>query len=136
MRKIGCSFTPIVTEKSIAKVWKWQSRVLPKAFERLELLMGKLIRAVLRGRGDGNIISLPDHFHKLRAKHTGKLPFALQPVVQRLGDKDLPTRQGKGVDRLLVGQQMAFKWIITLGDIRDGDELATDRIDGGLACLV
>jgi hypothetical protein len=36
------------------------SRVLKRAFERLELLEGELSRAVLRGGDDGNIVSLPD----------------------------------------------------------------------------
>ena len=36
------------------------SRVLKRAFERLELLEGELSRAVLRGGDDGNIASLPD----------------------------------------------------------------------------
>jgi len=39
---------------------RWLSRVLSRAFEWLELFMGKLFRAVLRGRGGGNIASLPD----------------------------------------------------------------------------
>jgi hypothetical protein len=38
-------------------------RVRIRAFERLELLMGKPVRAVLRGRGDGNITLLPDHYN-------------------------------------------------------------------------
>ena len=36
------------------------SRVLSRAFERLELLEAKVSRAVLRGGGDGNTASLPD----------------------------------------------------------------------------
>ena len=38
----------------------WESRVLRRAFERLELHEGKLSRAVLRGGGGGNVTSLPD----------------------------------------------------------------------------
>jgi RNA-directed DNA polymerase len=59
---------------------------LTKAFERLELLMGKLIRAVLRGRGDGNITLLPDHIRQYRVgkHHSGKHPYG-----HRLGFKTL-----------------------------------------------
>src|SRR5271157_6014522 len=38
----------------------WESRVLQRAFERLELHEGKLSRAVLRGGGGGDVTSLPD----------------------------------------------------------------------------
>src|SRR5208337_972140 len=38
----------------------WESRVLKRAFERLELHEGKLSRAVLRGGGGGDVTSLPD----------------------------------------------------------------------------
>jgi hypothetical protein len=37
------------------------------AFERLERLTGKRVRAVLRGRGGGNITWLPDHSNLTRA---------------------------------------------------------------------
>ena len=35
----------------------WESRVLRRAFERLELHEGKLSRAVLRGGGGGDVTS-------------------------------------------------------------------------------
>jgi len=38
----------------------WESRVLRRAFERLELHEGKLSHAVLRGGGGGDVTSLPD----------------------------------------------------------------------------
>src|SRR5208337_2428272 len=38
----------------------WESRVLQRAFERLELHEGELSRAVLRGGGGGDVTSLPD----------------------------------------------------------------------------
>src|SRR5271157_4630134 len=38
----------------------WESRVLRRAFERLELHERKLSRAVLRGGGGGDVTSLPD----------------------------------------------------------------------------
>src|SRR5271157_5812569 len=38
----------------------WESRVLRRASERLELHEGKLSRAVLRGGGGGDVTSLPD----------------------------------------------------------------------------
>src|SRR5262244_3754153 len=48
------SCTPTATGRSIAKRWMWHHRVLQGAFERLELLEGKLSRAVLRGLGGSN----------------------------------------------------------------------------------
>src|SRR5271166_2546590 len=55
----------------------WESRVLRRAFERLELHEGKLSRAVLRGGGGGDVTSLPDTWV---GNHPG-LPG--QPVPQR-----------------------------------------------------
>ncbi|HET9922373.1 MAG TPA: IS110 family transposase, partial [Ktedonobacteraceae bacterium] len=43
-----------------ARVYTWRNRVLQRALERLELLDAKVSRAVLRGRGAGNSILLPD----------------------------------------------------------------------------
>ena len=53
-----------------------ESRVLRRAFERLELLEGKLSRAVLRGGGGGNVTSLPDSW--------GVTPTATRPLEGRL----------------------------------------------------
>src|SRR5207244_4015417 len=53
---------------------------------RLELLMGKLIRAVLRGRGDGNITLLPDHIRQYRV---GKHHSGRHASGHRLGFKTL-----------------------------------------------
>jgi len=55
-----CSFIPTVINNSIARVYTWRNRVLQGALERLELLDAKVSRAVLRGRGVGNNILLPD----------------------------------------------------------------------------
>src|SRR5438874_5598075 len=54
-----CSCIPPVTDKSIAKRWTEHHRVPQGAFERLELLEGKLSRAVLRGLGGSNPARLP-----------------------------------------------------------------------------
>src|SRR4030095_824042 len=43
------SCTPTATGKSIAKRWMWHHRVPQGAFERLELLEGKLSRTVFMG---------------------------------------------------------------------------------------
>src|SRR5208283_150703 len=51
----------------------WESRVLRRAFERLELHEGKLSRAVLRGGGGGDVTSLPDP--------QGAIPGATRPNV-------------------------------------------------------
>ena len=59
-QKTECSFILPATNNSTARVYTWRNRVLPRALERLELLDAKVSRAVLRGRGDGNIILLPD----------------------------------------------------------------------------
>src|SRR5215472_298203 len=53
-KKIGCCFTPTVTDKFIAKDFQWLSRVPQGALERLERYAGKLARTVLRGLGGGN----------------------------------------------------------------------------------
>src|SRR2546427_1819441 len=53
------SCTPTATGRSIAKRWMWHHRVPQGAFERLELLEGKLSRAVLRGLGGSNPARLP-----------------------------------------------------------------------------
>src|SRR5215510_1282692 len=53
------SCTPTATGKSIANRWMWHHRVPQGAFERLELLEGKLSRAVLRGLGGSNPARLP-----------------------------------------------------------------------------
>jgi RNA-directed DNA polymerase len=68
VQPIGCCCIPTVTGKSIAKGWTWRSRVPTRALERLELLTGKLVRAVLRGRGGGNITLLPDHIRQYPTK--------------------------------------------------------------------
>ena len=47
---------------------------------RLELLTGKLVRAVLRGRGDGNITLLPDQFVKRQSPPRGKPTLSLFPA--------------------------------------------------------
>src|SRR6266481_8266234 len=53
------SCTPTATGRSIAKRWMWHHRVPQGAFARLELLEGKLSRAVLRGLGGSNPAWLP-----------------------------------------------------------------------------
>src|SRR5712691_1695627 len=53
------SCTPTATGRSIAKRWMWHHRVPQGAFARLELLEGKLSRAVLRGLSGSNLARLP-----------------------------------------------------------------------------
>src|SRR5438128_4485029 len=53
------SCTPTATGRSIAQRWMWHYRVPQGAFERLELLEGKLSRAVLRGLSGSNLARLP-----------------------------------------------------------------------------
>jgi beta-glucosidase len=59
-RKTGCFFIPPATSNFIARVYTWRNRVLQRALERLELPDAKVSRAVLRGRGVGTNILLPD----------------------------------------------------------------------------
>src|SRR5271165_231394 len=54
----------------------WESRVLRRAFERLELHEGKLSRAVLRGGGGGDVTSLPDTW-------VGNHPSLPGPIIPR-----------------------------------------------------
>src|SRR5256712_7262627 len=53
------SCTPTATGRSIANSSTWHHRVPQGAFERLELLEGKLSRAVLRGLSGSNLARLP-----------------------------------------------------------------------------
>src|SRR6266404_1208469 len=53
------SCTPTATGRSIAKRWMWHHRVPQGAFERLDLLEGKLSRTVLRGLSGSNLARLP-----------------------------------------------------------------------------
>jgi hypothetical protein len=53
------SCTPTAIGRSIANSWTWHYRVPQGAFERLELLEGKLSRVVLRGLGGSNPARLP-----------------------------------------------------------------------------
>ncbi len=59
-QKTGYSFTLPATSNYTAKVYPWRNRVPQKALEGLERLDAKVSRAVLRGRGGGNTILLPD----------------------------------------------------------------------------
>src|SRR5271157_2406327 len=70
----------------------WESRVLRRAFERLELHEGKLSRAVLRGGGGGDVTSLPDTWV---GNHPG-LP----------GPEFLCERLGRDSSSLLTGANM------------------------------
>ena len=66
----------------------WESRVLQRAFERLELHEGKLSRAVLRGGGGGDVTSLPDPWGSNPLGPPGLFPssllFSLLPVAGRV----------------------------------------------------
>ena len=59
----------------------WESRVLQRAFERLELHEGKLSRAVLRGGGGGDVTSLPD----LGASNVSLLPDTKTAMIEKGG---------------------------------------------------
>src|SRR5208337_1212874 len=59
----------------------WESRVLQRAFERLELHEGKLSRAVLRGGGGGDVTSLPDPQGSNPLGRLGPEPVRLLPRV-------------------------------------------------------
>src|SRR5271166_877699 len=60
----------------------WESRVLRRAFERLELHEGKLSRAVLRGGGGGDVTSLPDHLGGQPPKST-RPNYPPTPIIPR-----------------------------------------------------
>src|SRR5271166_1038653 len=86
----------------------WESRVLRRAFERLELHEGKLSRAVLRGGGGGDVTSLPDHLGGQPPRSTR--PFCLTHAGQATCDRWMPRpplsarraeswRRGGGVQR-------------------------------------
>ena len=50
--------------KALQRLLMRRSRARQRAFERLELLEGKLSRAVLRGRDGGNTVLLPGLRHE------------------------------------------------------------------------
>ena len=54
-----CCYTQRAIDTFIAKGERWSNRVRQRAFERHELLAGKLARAVLGGRDGGNTVLLP-----------------------------------------------------------------------------
>src|SRR5438445_7134792 len=68
------SCTPTATDRSIAKRWMWHHRVPQGAFERLELLEGKLSRAVLRGLSGSNPARLPGIGETCRVQRALILP--------------------------------------------------------------
>src|SRR5882762_1624772 len=86
------SCTPTATGRSIAKRWMWHHRVPQGAFERLELLEGKLSRAVLRGLSGSNPARLPggrgnvpggDEPMRNRNRQ-GNAPYPYPPMVGQL----------------------------------------------------
>ena len=74
----------------------WESRVLRRAFERLELHEGKLSRAVLRGGGGGNVTSLPD---------PGWATTPVYPAQE-------PTRAHGYADKTMIGQPLTARPVI------------------------
>src|SRR5208337_4948045 len=79
----------------------WESRVLRRAFERLELHEGKLSRAVLRGGGGGDVTSLPDTWVGNHPGLPGPRPAGVLPGENRL------TLQGHG---LWFGKEWRVYW--------------------------
>src|SRR6185295_4005456 len=55
----GSCFIQTAITRFTTRHLRWSSRVQPRTFERLELLMGKPVRAVLRGQDPSNVILLP-----------------------------------------------------------------------------
>ena len=116
----------------------WESRVLRRAFERLELHEGKLSRAVLRGGGGGDVTSLPDTWV---GDHPGLpgpdyAPFACK---HRLKHRNrAPGQQGlrAGANLLgcnLDGNQIARKYRTCAGHadllFRDGGKRQAGKCD-------
>src|SRR5271157_2486707 len=93
----------------------WESRVLRRAFERLELHEGKLSRAVLRGGGGGDVTSLPDTWV---GNHPG-LPGQWSSSGQELVSE---RRQG-----VLVGSLVDLQPVLLLGRDVAGSPQSTYR---------
>ena len=66
----------------------WESRVLRRAFERLELHEGKLSRAVLRGGGGGDVTSLPDTWVGNHPGLPGPRPEIARPRQIYIGPRE------------------------------------------------
>src|SRR2546426_4459595 len=71
-------FIPTAIARFTTRHSRWSSRVQPRAFERLELLMGKPVRAVLRGRDHSNVILLPGGDEETYRKATRLVPTQLE----------------------------------------------------------
>ena len=103
----------------------WESRVLQRAFERLELHEGKLSRAVLRGGGGGDVTSLPDPqgsnpLGRLRALGTPSVYFpewasASSGVHHTIGLRVI----GVEAELLADAQHLPVVWEDLGGDPRD-----------------
>src|SRR5271157_5510985 len=81
----------------------WESRVLRRAFERLELHEGKLSRAVLRGGGGGDVTSLPDTWV---GNHPG-LPGPNCPDTELSRHRIVPLAKGEAG----LGDYQVRNWI-------------------------
>jgi len=64
------------------------NRVTHVAFERLELLEGRLSRAVLRGRDGGNAILLPGKLHLAEAVASVWIPLAAELTPANAADNE------------------------------------------------
>src|SRR5208337_1350840 len=85
----------------------WESRVLQRAFERLELHEGKLSRAVLRGGGGGDVTSLPDPGWATTQVYPARITHEPTPDYPR--KNELTSRQ-EARERRIVGSLKPFRW--------------------------
>jgi hypothetical protein len=99
-----CSCIPPVTDKSIAKRWTEHHRVPQGAFERLELLEGKLSRAVLRGLGGSNPARLPGD------KETGRKALRLVLTQRRERHAGLCLLDKKGAQEVVRRLTSQEQW--------------------------
>ena len=77
----GSCFIQTAIARFTTRHERWSSRVQPRAFERLELLRGKPVRAVLRGRDRSNAILLPGGDEETCSNVTRLVPTQLRQQV-------------------------------------------------------
>ena len=85
----GSCFIQTAIARFTTRHERWSSRVQPRAFERLELLRGKPVRAVLRGRDRSNAILLPGGREETYSNATRLAPTQLQRRLKPSVSADL-----------------------------------------------
>ena len=104
----GSCFIQTAIARFTTRHERWSSRVQPRAFERLELLRGKPVRAVLRGRDRSNAILLPGGREETYSNATRLAPTQLQ---RRLKPSVDMTSDVKDREQLFLHRPPVFSFV-------------------------